>query len=370
MSDPKLIDELLRRVLVPRVGHAPARWPRRAYEIVERAALAERSEPAAVLRRMVRVGGSPLLDQLVDAMTVGHTAFFRHPEQFDDLYRVFRELAQRRQLPLKVWCAGCSTGEEAYSVALCAEQAGVPVRILATDVNPLAIEIARAGRYKASRPLKLPGSATSWVAAEGLRRSLRFEVASLIDADPTLGLGPFDVIFCRNVLIYFDRDIVPEILEAISLELRPRGVIVISPADAVLPLPDGLTHGKAVGWLHAAGRPPLSSRRIPLLAEPLSERASMRSIPAAPVPTSQLELAARQLGSGQLAEAQVTLTALLDSDPDDMAGWFLLGEVLIQRGERSQARAAFLRASRCSVRDANGIDGSGLKWASARRAER
>jgi chemotaxis protein methyltransferase CheR len=302
-------------------------------------------------------------------MTVGHTGFFRHPEQFENLRRALPELARRIQPPLRVWCAGCSTGEEAYSVALCADQACVPVSILATDVNPGAIEFARAGRYQAARAAKLPGATGGWLAPERFRQSVRFEVSSLIDADPSFGLGPFDLIFCRNVLIYFDREIVPEVLESLSLHLRPRGAIVISPADAVLPIPDGLIHGNAVGWLHRTELPPFSNRRITIAPETLGERVTMRSIPVAASPPSLIELAARQLSSGQLTEAQATLTSLLDGDPDDMAGWFLLGEVLMQRGEPSQARAAFRRANQCTVRSTNGIDGEGLKWAALRRAQ-
>ncbi len=143
---------------------------------------------------------------LLDAATVGHTSFFRHPEQFEKLRAELPRLASKRRRPLRIWSAACSTGEEPYSVALLAEQAQTSVEILATDVNPVAIRIASAGRYSASRPGKLPGppGSTCWQAPEELKRRITFEVGSIVDEEPREG-SPFDLIFCRNVLIYFDR---------------------------------------------------------------------------------------------------------------------------------------------------------------------
>jgi chemotaxis protein methyltransferase CheR len=363
VKDRQLVDELLARLLEPRMGRIPASWPRRVYEIVQRAALGDGQDPLRVLAQALRSAESALADQLVAALTVGHTSFFRHPEQFETLRRKLPELARRRPTPLQLWCAGCSTGEEVYSAALAANQAGVAVQILGTDVNRYAIETARAGRYSSKRS-ELPGGGRSWEAPPSLKRSVRFEVASLAAADPTLSPARFDIIFCRNVLIYFDRESVPELLESMSLLLAPRGAIIISPADAVLPLPDGLAHGTAVGWLHRAGHPPFSSRHIPLRR---SEHPTPRSLPplAARPP---IELAALALSSGQLAEAEAKLTQLLNDDPDDMAAWFLLGEVLLQRGEPAQSRAAFMRAHHSSVRHTTGVDEEALRAAALRRA--
>jgi predicted Zn-dependent protease len=82
-----------------------------------------------------------------------------------------------------------------------------------------------------------------------------------------------------------------------------------------------------------------------------------------------IDRAARLLGSGQGLEAEAVLTGLLNTDPDNIGAWFLLGEALLQREESAQARAAFARASRCTPHEASGVDGQALKWAAARRAE-
>jgi len=89
----------------------------------------------------------------------------------------------------------------------------------------------------------------------------------------------------------------------------------------------------------------------------------------APDEPSPIDLAAQMLGAGQALESEALLTELLNKEPDNIGAWFLLGEVLVLREEAAQARAAFLRASRCTPDGASGIDGQVLKWAAIRRAE-
>ncbi len=394
MPPRRVVDELLARRLGAHLGYVPARWPRRVYEVLERLAQSGKIDQETLLARLAdRIDGAAM-SALIDAATVGHTSFFRHPEHFEALRKVLPKLAASRKGPVRIWCAACSTGEEAYSVALCAEELGVLVDILATDVSLRAVETARRGRYpRSSLGPSRPGSANeAWTAPAALRQKIRFEVASLAGTLPSLGEGSFDLIFCRNVLIYFDRESVPEVLAKLAGHLHPRGVIVVSPADAVLPLPDCLVHGSSVGWLKlakGADRKSLRSISIVPVARPQSmrpfspasvKRVSLRSLRVpgisagrrsmAPPPDSStsIERAARLLGSGQAADAETVLTDLLNAVPDDMAAWFLLGEALVQRGEASQARAAFVRAARCSPRDAT-IDGESIQWAAKLRAK-
>lgn len=391
MPPRKAIDALLAHRLGAHLGYVPVRWPRRVYEVLQRLAQSGKIDEETLLTRLSdRIEGSAM-SALIDAATVGHTSFFRHPEHFVALRQVLPKLAAARKGPVRIWCAACSTGEEAYSVALAADDVGVLVDVLATDVSLRAIEAARRGKYPRSNlGGAAPGSKSDvWTAPAALRQKIRFEVASLAGALPSLGEGSFDLIFCRNVLIYFDRDTVPDILAKLAGHLHARGVIVVSPADAVLPLPDCLVHGNAVGWLRlsrGADRKSLRSITIPPAARAKSmrpippasaKRLSLRSL-RAPAPaglrlappseSSSIERAARLLGSGQAADAESVLTDLLNAVPDHMAAWFLLGEALIARGERSQARAAFVRAARCSPRDA-AIDGESIQWAAKLRAK-
>ena len=371
MTDDTLIALLINRLLVPRVGHAPSSWPRRVYELIERMADAARVEPVELLKRALSGEDSSLGDALLDAATVGHTSFFRHVEQFSELKLRLPPLARRRGKKLRLWCAACSTGEEAYSVALTAEQLRIEVEILATDVNPVAIEIARVGHYHSSRPGRLPGAPAThhWNAPERLQQKIRFEVASIVE--PELRRGTFDVIFCRNVLIYFDRDDVEGILATLAEQLRPDGFFVVSPADAVLPIPPCLTRSGAPGFLRLNGEPPVSARwALPNRPATLRPPASVGALPMASQrpPEPPLVRAARLLGAGEPTRAEEVLTALLNGDPDNISGWFLLGEALLQRDEPAQARAAFLRAARSTPSRAEDVDGEALRRAALSRA--
>lgn len=372
MTESALVARLIDRLLVPRVGHPPGNWPRRVYEVIERMADAAGVDPVQLLNRALAGGNSRLGDALVDAATVGHTSFFRHVEQFTELRLRLPALAKKRGKTLKVWCAACSTGEEAYSVALTAEQVGVDVQILATDVNPVAIEIASAGHYHSARPGRVPGGATShrWSAPQHLKERITFEVASIVEPDALR--GPFDMIFCRNVLIYFDRDDVADILATLAELLRPDGALVVSPADAVLPIPSCLGRSGSPGFLRPSGEPPMSARwalpnRPATMRPPVSVGALPVVVPQIPA-EPPLVRAARSIGAGDSAAAELVLTELLNRDSGNISGWFLLGEALLQRDERAQARAAFLRASRCDPARAEDVDGEALRRAALSRA--
>jgi chemotaxis protein methyltransferase CheR len=338
--------------------------PQSVYELVRSTAQAQRIDQVGLVQSLTTDPRHPLIDALVDAATVPHTALFRHPEQFDHLRHVLVKLAARQTGTISVWCAGCATGQEAYSVAACAEQTGVTAEVLATDVSPAAIRAARIGRYALQRADPIGGSKSDaeWVASESLRRMTHFEVASLVGPGPELNRGPFHIVFCRNVLIYFERARVPAILERLAGHLHPAGAIVVSPADTVLPLPSCLAPGPAVGWLHVRGEEPPASLPAPMV-DPTA------SLPPPAPPPSPVEQAARLLSAGEPAAAESILTALLNDNPDHLAGWFLLGETLLQRSERAQARAAFARASRCSPRDVQGFDAGAVAWAAVRRME-
>ncbi|WP_437928841.1 CheR family methyltransferase [Sorangium sp. So ce291] len=361
--DP-LLERALARLLSPRLGHAPSRWPETLYlHLRQRAAAAGQSE-AEYVERVGQASEAAPLAMLLDAATIGHTAAYRHPEQFERLKRAIASLAGRRPGPLRIWCAGCSTGEEAYSAAECAEAAGVDAAVLGTDVNPVAIAVARSGLLPQRSAVGAPLPA-AWAerVPEALRRRVRFEVASLTAAQPALGAGPFDVIFCRNVLIYFEREQVPRLLARLAAELVPGGYLILSPAEGILPLPPELGRGPAPGWLQlaeGADAPPPPSRRAPGAA----------AAESAPAQAPGVEEAARLLSAGRAADAEQVLSGLLNADPDHLEGWFLLGEALLARGERAQARAAFLRVLRCSAGGARGVDDAeALRRAAARRAE-
>ena len=367
------LDELLRHILEPRLGHVLQPWPSPLLRAVRLRAEVMHLEPLTYLQRLAAVADEAEITHLVDAATIPHTAFFRHEEQFHYLGRLLRSRSTSNAVPIRMWSAGCATGEEAYSMALCAQGSAIQCMILATDISSANIAHARGGRYDARRTRGLPEARgqDGWDAPESVRRLIRFERASLIEAQPTLGMGPFDVVFCRNVLIYFDRDAATSIIEMLSRHVRPGGALVVAPVEGVLRVPGTRPSGAPLGWF-TPGRPPaLSSSPPPPTAAapqygardsgaqgPPPRAAHLPTQPTATVgrgaaPTTtrpgaslSLESATRLLSADRYDDAEHAIRAVLNHDARNGEAWFLLGQVLLSRGERTQAEVAFRRAGR------------------------
>ena len=180
---------------------------------------------------------SSLWGHLVDRLTIAETYFFRDEGQVELLNReLFPQLIREaRGRTLRVWSAGCSTGEELYTLAMLLDEQGVTdVDLLGTDVNPSVVETAREGRYRERSLRQLPArllqkylkpSGQERVVASGLKARVRFQVHNLAQDQgwPRSGL---DLIVCRNVLIYFARAALPHILERFYRALRPGGLLM------------------------------------------------------------------------------------------------------------------------------------------------
>lgn len=175
--------------------------------------------------------------RLMDLLTTNKTSFFREPEHFQFLLdRVVPErfAPQRR---LRVWSAGCSTGEEPYSLAMVLHaelRNGADVRILATDVSSRVIETARQGVYAADAVRCVPAllrqrslrravrdDASGWMVRDEVRALVRFARLNLMAPWPMR--GPFDLICCRNVMIYFDRPTQQRLVQRFRELLAPGG---------------------------------------------------------------------------------------------------------------------------------------------------
>lgn len=191
-----------------------------------------------------------LARDVTEALTTNESSFFRDGRPFHHLRRVLPALARSRPLgcPLRIWSAGCSTGQEAYSVAmLLTEMAAVlqgrPVEILGTDISRQALQRARTGLYsqfevQRGLPVQLllrffqRDRAGSWRISPEVRSMVRFEEWNLL-RDPS-PLGRFDVILCRNVLIYFDASTRAQVLAALAAQLASDGVLYLGGAETVL----------------------------------------------------------------------------------------------------------------------------------------
>ncbi len=200
-----------------------------------------------MLRDAAQAGG---LDLLVEAMTTNETSWFRDKQPFDALAEhVVPELLHGRSpwsegQPLRVWSAACSSGQEPYSIAMTLADVLPPgqLRIVATDLSAQMVARAAQGRYSQLEINRgLPAAmlvkyfnrvGVEWEIVPELRASVTFLRHNLLD-DPPLG-GPFDVVFLRNVLIYFDLPTKREVLRRVQQVVRPGGYLVMGSAETTI----------------------------------------------------------------------------------------------------------------------------------------
>jgi chemotaxis protein methyltransferase CheR len=196
-----------------------------------------------------------LLAELVEAMAINETFFFRDGQPFEVVRRaVLPELVKRRADVgrLHIWSAACSSGQEAYSVALLLRHhfpdlAGWDIRILGSDLSAAMLERARQGRYsdlEVSRglPAELRDGyfrrqADGWQLVDDVRRMVEFRPINLNGAWPEL--PPLDLVLLRNVLIYFDVPTKQRILERVRRVLQPHGYLLLGGAETTHNLHDG-----------------------------------------------------------------------------------------------------------------------------------
>lgn len=207
--------------------------------------------------------------RMIAALTTNVTRFFREPHHFDHLRRKVVEplaAAIRQGHRLRIWSAGCSSGQEPYSIALTLlalmpDARSYDMRILATDINPHVLDTARRAVYPAEEVAAVPAELRrSWLepAGEGAMRLdeaarglVSFRPLNLIAGWPMK--GPFDAVFCRNVVIYFDEATQARLLGRIAGLLRPGGYLylghserLVGPAEALFRL-DGTTTYRKLG---------------------------------------------------------------------------------------------------------------------------
>jgi chemotaxis protein methyltransferase CheR len=192
---------------------------------------------------------------LVNAVTTNHTSFFREPHHFEYLAAtVLPEIVAgdtQRNRRLRIWSAGCSTGEEPYSLAmiLCEHRQKFTdwdCRILATDLDTNVLALAGRGLYDTERALSIPEAFRRRyvTSADDGRIAIREPLRSLITFKPLNLLGdwpmsgPFDVVFCRNVAIYFDKNTQRALLDRFGGILRPDGWLFVGHSESLLNLTD------------------------------------------------------------------------------------------------------------------------------------
>ncbi|RZM31086.1 MAG: protein-glutamate O-methyltransferase CheR [Sphingomonas sp.] len=185
-------------------------------------------------------------DSIVDALVNQETSFFRDAQVFDMLAKVVAE-AERKGYRARIWCAGCSTGQEPLSLAMQfaerRETSGAPMPdIIATDVSDAAVARARSGRFTqfeiqrglpVRRMIRWFGTTGSdWLAKPELLGMVAFRRMNLV-TDP-VPPGQFDVVLCRNVLLYLSADTKAAVFTKIAKALKPGGVLVMGAGETVI----------------------------------------------------------------------------------------------------------------------------------------
>ncbi len=250
--------EFLRAYLKQRSGLALTAEKR--YLVESRLAPVCRRFNFATLRDLIgslKIGHDTAIERaVVEAMTTNETFFFRDRLPFD-LFRdvvlpeaIARNAARRR---LRIWCAAASTGQEPYSIAMLLQEAGPKlagwqVDLVATDISSEVIEKAKLGLYsqfEVQRGLPVQWLlkyftqlGEQWQIAASLRAMVEFRQFNLLHGYEAL--GTFDIIFCRNVLIYFDAPTKSEILARFGNTLTPGGALLLGAAETVIGLTDRL----------------------------------------------------------------------------------------------------------------------------------
>lgn len=349
---------------------------------IVRAAAALGELPAKLLLRLSE-GDRAVIEALALELTIGETYFFRHPHHFDLLRATLRKLSLLRATgdPIRLWSAGCSSGEEAYSMAIAALEVFGPsaqslVEIVGTDLNAGCLARASAATYGEWSFRNVPTEVRErWFEKDGAllrvaaapRSMVRFVSRNLLDGPP-VALPPhpwsrgIDVIFCRNVLIYFDPPATLRVTAALAQALAPGGLLVPGPSDPLLrnphiavstagglityhrpleePLPPSVPSAPLAPRLAKAPAPPLP----PLTASPRPPPVATESA------ASQIDRARRLADGGDSTSARAVVSAVLEGDPLQHEAYALRAVLAQADGDHASAavdadRAILLQSS-------------------------
>jgi chemotaxis protein methyltransferase CheR len=346
---------------------------------------------------------------LIDALTIGETRFLRQRTWFEQVERtiLIPLVARRRsqnQKRLRIWCAGCSTGEEPYTVAmllrrLIADPDSWSIRILASDIRRSGIAAALGGEYPSHQFRELdddlmgrfcrPIANRRYAIAPDILRMVRFELDNLADigpGSPHYDNGPYDLIICRNVIMYMVPEMQRRIAGRLCESLSDEGWIAVSAAEAVAewfqPL-DPVNAGEAIlfrkkgrGSTRAVKLRSAKTIEVPLRwKEPETPPARPRpveTLPIAPEPQG-LDYIRRIADLGRLDEAAALCREFVQRDNMNGQAAILLAAILIEVGDHDSAlesarRAVYLEPS--SVAALNLLAGALLKIGHTGRARR
>ncbi len=227
------------------------------FSVAERMSITGAPDVAAYLAILIDPDGASERQSLIDEVTIPETHFFRNPPQVRALRtyvlpELLRQAAAGRRL--RIWSAGCSTGEEAYTVAILIRELLPPnadwdVKVIATDVSKRALATASAAHYAErsfvmtdpldlARWFVLDTETGSWVVRDEVRELVEFRHHNLVTDQPPFELDQADLILCRNVTIYFDRETTRRLMKRLHNRLRDGGYLFLGHAETLWQISD------------------------------------------------------------------------------------------------------------------------------------
>ena len=236
------------------------------------APIARRSGTASLrglIRELMSQGDEQLAAQVVEAMTTNETLFFRDRKPFKQLTDVVAPALREKRNPdrgIRIWSAAASTGQEPYSIALSLKEdtfdwSGWKVEILGSDISKNVIKAAKSGIYsqfavQRGMPISIllkyfNQEGAVWQLKADIRDMVEWQVLNLIEENRDLGL--FDVIFCRNVLIYFSMRNKRRVLDMLAHRLRPDGFLFLGTAETLVGLESKFTQYEDCHGLYVPG---------------------------------------------------------------------------------------------------------------------
>lgn len=346
------------------------------------------SDATEYVRRLRQWSGEAELRNLLPLVTVGKTEFFRDTRQFlafeNEALPPVLEEARTESRKVHLWSAGCATGEEPYSLAMAAIERGASPQSLgvwATDLNPVAAESAARGFFPSRRLIGLSESRMQrffhsveggYQVNDAVRAFITFEAHNLAAPFwPQVQPGSLDVIFCRNVIIYFDQYTIISLMERFFDSLRPGGWMFLGYSESLFKISTRFEMIE-VGGTFAYRRPrqkrsapaagvlalvPPASPAVPRPAPAVSPVAAKQMtaqpprpapLPATPpvpeqraTPVQRLADVVRAIDTGDFPRALRLARLLVDEEPDDLAARLTLGNVYVLLGNLDEARESF-----------------------------
>ncbi len=322
------------------------------------------------LYRRVAVDADAFAD-CSEHFVVPESWFFRAAEQYDDLVRFAREQQQRERRPLRVLSLPCAAGEEAYSAVIALLDAGLApsdIDVLGIDVSHLAIRRAQAGVYRSSSlrgrtpvPHWMEATRDGFILDATVRRCARFRQGNALDPQLLRAEDLFDVVFCRNLLIYLHPDARAQLLNTLLAALQTPGLILAGQAEVLTSMSQLLQpyergcplsfvrreRGETAEPSRHVRRPtaaPAAAARAKAARTSLATAVSIEATPAPPTVTpGPLVVAQRLADGGHLDQARQICLHQLKQTPVDVGALYLLGLLESAEGNTDAADRAFTR---------------------------